>query len=221
MTNLFLSVADLSASLINFLQNTFGIWYTIILNAFGVIAITLKVVEYQSKSRRGSLIFAILSDLFWASYFALQGNFVSALMCTLAVGQFVVFLQREKHAWAGSKIWLVVFFVLQGTSGVLTFINWYDVFAISAGLITVVMYYVFNRKAYRALSFFYVLFWLLNSAFNGYLLPLLNDSFSMVSVIVAIVRFDIIPILKKEKVDHSKGLEGQSENLNDKISVQE
>ncbi len=192
MTNLLLSVADISNSLVDFLNSNLGIWYIIILNAFGVIAITFKVIEYQSKTRSGSLTFAILSDVCWTMYFALEGNFVSALMCTIAVGQFVVFMQREKHSWASSKLWLVLFFALQGTSGVLTFINWYDVFAIAAGLITVIMYYVFDRKTYRALSFFYVACWLFNSAFNGYLLPLLNDSFSMVSVIVAIIRFDIL-----------------------------
>ncbi len=187
-----LSVADLSQNLTNFLNNTFGIWYIIILNAFGVIAITLKVIEYQSKTRRGSLTFAILSDLCWTMYFLLQGNFVSALMCAIAVGQFAVFMQREKHSWANSRLWLVFFFALQGVSGILTFINWYDVFAITAGLITVVMYYVYDRKTYRIFSFFYVLCWLMNSGFNGYLLPLLNDSFSMVSVIIAIVRYDIL-----------------------------
>lgn len=187
-----LSVADLSQNLTNFLNNTFGIWYMIILNAFGVIAITLKVIEYQSKTRRGSLTFAILSDLCWTMYFLLQGNFVSALMCAIAVGQFAVFMQREKHSWANSRLWLVFFFALQGVSGILTFINWYDVFAITAGLITVVMYYVYDRKTYRIFSFFYVLCWLMNSGFNGYLLPLLNDSFSMVSVIIAIVRYDIL-----------------------------
>ena len=63
MTNLLLSATDFASGLVNYLSDTFGIWYTIILNAFGVIAITLKVIEYQSKTRRGSLTFAILSDL--------------------------------------------------------------------------------------------------------------------------------------------------------------
>ena len=187
-----LTVGDFSQNLVSSLSNSLGFWYLIILNAFGVIAITLKVIEYQSKTRRGSLTFAILSDLCWTMYFLLQGNFVSALMCAIAVMQFVIFMQREKHSWANSKLWLVFFFALQGVSGILTFINWYDVFAITAGLITVVMYYVYDRKTYRIFSFFYVLCWLMNSGFNGYLLPLLNDSFSMVSVIIAIVRYDIL-----------------------------
>lgn len=203
MASLMLAVSDFSNNLVNFLQNTFGIWYTVILNAIGVIAITFKVIEYQSKKRATSLTFAILSDLCWASYFALEGNFVSALMCTIAVFQFVVFLQREKHAWASNKLWLAVFFIVQGVSGVLTFQNWYDVFAITAGLITVVMYYVLDRKTYRLLSFFYVLAWLLNSASYGYLLPLLNDSFSMVSIIVAIVRYDILKRKNNEPKEDS------------------
>ena len=125
---------------------TLGIWYLIILNAFGVVAIIFKVVEYQLKSRKIILLFAVASFLCWIFYFLLQGDFVSALINLVCVIQLLVFLQREKYKWANSIWWMIGFFILQLILGILTFKNWHDVFAVLAGVSATVAYFVMNKK---------------------------------------------------------------------------
>ena len=190
-------MSEISANFVQVLNDNLGIFYSIILNAFGVVAILLKVIEYQCRSRKAMFTVVMLVSTCWVCYFVFAGNFVSALVCFIAIAQFLVFKNKGKHAWADSRLWLILFLALQLTAGIVTFINWYDIFALSAGVLSVFTYYIVERKKYRTLSLFYMLCWVTNSICNGYLLPLLNDSFACVSVIVAIIRFDLLN--KKEK----------------------
>ena len=102
MNNL-LAIADLSSALVTNLK-TLGVWYGIILNAFGVIAILFKVTEFQFKTRSIILTFALLASTFWICYFIFYGDLVSAIVNLVCVIQGVVFLQREKHAWCPPRI---------------------------------------------------------------------------------------------------------------------
>ena len=154
INNLLFSIIEISDKLVGTLSNSLGIWYTIILNAFGVIAIIVKVSEYQFKSRKAIFSLAICSFVCWTMYFLLQGDFVGSFINFTCFIELIVFFQRGKHAWADAK-WLLYFFLaLQLTLGILTFKVWHDIFAICGGLLTTFSYFVLNKKTYRILSFF-------------------------------------------------------------------
>ena len=193
----FLSMSGMSADIVKALNDNLGIWYTIILNAFGVVAIIFKVSEYQFKTRKFILLFALSASICWVIYFALQGDFVSAIVSLGGTAQYLVYMQRGKYRWADSWLWLVVFLTYQGAFGIITFNKWQDIFAVLAGLFGAVAYFVTNKKLYRTLSLFSLLFWVTNSIFKFYIVAFLNDSFATVSVIIAIIRYDL---LKKKNV---------------------
>jgi hypothetical protein len=199
MVNLLASIPELSENFVNLLTSSLGIWYLIILNAFGVIALILKVIEYQLKSRWLALTLAMIGTICWFFYFTIQGDFTSALICVIGIPLYIVFLQREKHAWANSIWWLVLFLLLQIGSCAYTFNFWHDAFSLLAGIFGSIAYFVISKKHYRQMSFFYALFWVLNSIMKMYLLAFLNDIFAFISVCVAIVRFDVIPSMKAKK----------------------
>ena len=120
-------------------------------------------------------------------------------------------MQRGKHAWADSILWLILFLVLQTGVAIFTTKNWFDVFAITAGYLGIFSYFVLNQKKYRLLSFFHMSLWVVNSIFNFYLIALLSDSFSTVSCGVAIYRYDI---KNKKAIDvkDDENLENCTEN---------
>ena len=128
----------------------------------------------------------------WILYFIFQADVVSALINVVCVAQLLVFLQREKYKWANSKLWLYFFVIIQIVIGALTFSKWHDIFAILAGVSSTVAYFVLNKKLYRFISLFSMSSWVLNSVFKWYIIALLHDSFATVSVLVSIVRFDIL-----------------------------
>ena len=191
MTNLLFSVADFSKNLVEILSNTLGIWYLIILNAFGVIAIGCKICEYQAKSRTKILTFATIASICWVLYFAFYGSFASTLTCFLSVIRMFIFMQRGKHAWADSIIWLIVFLVLQIVVAVFTVSSILDVFSVVAGIFGVLAYFVINPTMFRALSFIHMTLWVVNSIINFFPIALISNSASTVSCAVAIYRYDL------------------------------
>ena len=89
--------------------SSLGVWYDILVNFFGVIAIILLVMSFQMKSRIKLLLVFILSQSTWIIYFVLQGDLASGIMCTIAIIMSLIFMQREKHKWANSIFWLFFF----------------------------------------------------------------------------------------------------------------
>ena len=186
-----LSIADISSAMVENLLKL-GVYYYIILNAFGIIAVILKVVEYQFKNRTVILILALTATVLWVLYFFLQGDFVSSLINLIAIMQYLIFLQRGKRKWANSKLWLYFFILLQISLGLIFFIKWYDIFPILGGVFNVLCYFTINGKTYRKFAFICLLFWILNDVFKFYLVGFMNDFFGAVSVVIAIIRYDIL-----------------------------
>ncbi len=185
-------------SLVKELTSVLGTtWYLIVLNAFGVIAIACKIFEYQVAKRDSMFVLATIANVCWVLYFAFYGNFASALTCVINVIKMLIFVQRGKHAWAESILWLILFLILQVLVTVFTVSSYLDVFSVTAGFLGILAYFVVNQKTYRALSFVHMAIWVLNSIVNFYPIALISDSVSTISCGVAIYRYDI-----KHKVKH-------------------
>lgn len=206
MNNLMLfSMAEFSEKMVNALDANLGIWYLIILNAFGVLAIILKVIEYQIKKRSLMMVIATIANFSWVLYFILAGNFTAGITCTLIVIRMLIYMQRGKKKWADSNLWVVLFVVLQAVASILTFKNWQDIFSTIAGFVGIFAYLTTNQSRYRLLSFIYMALWLSNSISYfvampmKYIVALGSDSFSTASVMVGIYRYDLSKKARAEK----------------------
>lgn len=122
----------------------------------------------------------------------MQGDMTATAMGVIGVIQLLIFLQRGKHAWAESVWWLFGFLIIQVSTAILTFKVWHDVFSITAGILTSFAYFVKNKRYYRFISCVLMASWVLNSIFKFYLIALLNDAFGFISVLVAVIRFDLL-----------------------------
>ena len=213
MNNLLFSIAAFSENMVKTLSNSLGVWYLIILNGFGVIAIICKIFEYQVVKRDTMFVLSTVANFCWVLYFAMYGNFASTLTCAINVIKLLIFMQRGKHAWAESVWWLIGFLVLQVFVTVFTVRAWYDVFSVTAGFLGILAYFVVNQKKYRALSFVHMAVWVANSIVNFYPIALISDSMSTVSCGIAIWRYDLS---KKSRLDKKteENKEEISENNN-------
>jgi hypothetical protein len=178
-----------------------------IANALGIIAVILKVVEYQLKKRSTRIVLALMGNFCWIVYFFLKGSYASTISGFVAVTSNVIFLLREKHSWAKGIWWLFLFLAMTAANCIFGFKSWFDIFAILAGLFGIIAYFVIDDKLYRYLSFFCMFSWLLNSIFNQFGIALVNDAFATVSVVVAILRLYVFKRGKKDKPNDKKKTE--------------
>ena len=191
MNNLLFSMTMVSEKLLELLTSSLGAWYLIILNAFGVMAICCKILEYQIKKRGTMMIVATSANFLWVLYFIFYGDFSSALTCAIGVIRLLIFMQKGKHKWADSIWWLVFFLLLQTVVSVFTFKDLRDVFSLSAGFVGIITYFMVDQKKYRAFSLVHMSLWVVNSAIKFYPIALISDTMSTISVTVAIIRFTI------------------------------
>jgi hypothetical protein len=219
MNNL-LSISNFALNYVNTLTNALGVWYLIIINAIGVLAIICKILEYQVKNRSVMFIFSTFANVCWVLYFALYGNIASTFTCVINVIKLLIFAQRGKHRWAESVWWLILFLVLQTVVTIFTVSSWVDVFCITAGYLGVLAYFFKDAKKYRLLSFFHMAIWVANSIANFYLIALLSDSFSTISCAIAICRFDLFNKKKKKEIAKPNG-EDIDENKQQNSNVNE
>ncbi|MBE5757011.1 MAG: YgjV family protein [Clostridiales bacterium] len=168
-----------------------GIWYDILYNAFGVIAITLMVITYQFKKRSNIIKTYIFATVGWTIYFFLRGEFTSCILNLIGVIRSIIFLQREKHEWANSKFWLYFFLVIMVGGTGLTVEKWTDIFPLIASTLSTIAYFVLNVKLLKLLNMGNSSFWLTNNLINGTYVAAVSDSLSIISIIISFIRYKI------------------------------
>lgn len=193
MNNLLFSLAQLGESIVNGLTSALGeLWFAVLVNAIGVVAIVVKITETQNKKRNAIVLFAILGSLCWVTYFILNGDFTSALVNVIGATQGLVFMQRSKHKWADSVFWLYFFLAVQVAIAFFIWKSPFSLFSIVAGLIGTIAYFVIDEKLYRYLFLALILLWIGNGIVYFYPIALIHDSFAAVSITIAIIRYNIL-----------------------------
>ncbi len=192
-----LSITTLGESIVNKLSEL-GIWYLVLVNVFGILAIVFKVFESQLKKRSLIVLFAIASTFSWIIYYLLNGNIATALIVFVSIMKYFVFMQREKYEWANSPIWLILFIAIQ----VILLIfsvgeDWTTLFSAGAGVLNTFAYYVLDVKKYKYILLASQICWVFNGVFNGYVVAYVADIIICIAIIVGILRYTIEE--KKEK----------------------
>lgn len=196
-----LSMKTLSDNMTSALSGAMGDWYPILYNTIGIISIFLQFMVYQMKDRKRILGLNFVNSIGWMIYFVLQGNFVSGVSCGLGIIRNLVFIFRGKYAWAESRLWLVLFLCISGASA-FGIVSWIDVFGLIAGLSSTIAFFMKNEKTIRKISLFTFTAYICNSISHGYVIALIADSTSFISVVIALVRYRN----KEEKVEEKEPL---------------
>ena len=86
------------------LNANFPTWRIVLFNGIGVVAIFLQFMMFQMKRRKDIIFVSMGSNVGWFSYFALQGDLISGVANVIGIMSNIIFLFRENHRWANSKL---------------------------------------------------------------------------------------------------------------------
>lgn len=167
-------------------------------NFFGIVSLILAALMYQAKTRRVILLYSVFCSFSWVLYFIFQGAFVSAAVCLASFLRAIIFYLGLTHKWANSILWLLLFIAFTVVAGLAGYTSWLDLFAIAAGVVISISTFFKKESHIRLVSFFGFLLWVANGAINGLYFALVSDSISLLSIIVAWIRFYILKKKKKE-----------------------
>jgi hypothetical protein len=94
-------------------------------------------------------------------------------------------------------VWLVVFVIISLVASAVTWVEWYSILPAAAMILTTISYWLKSETKIRLVTFPSSPCWLVYNIIVGSVAGIVTECVVMASLIVAIVRYDI---LKKEKV---------------------
>ena len=171
------------------MMTSLGVWNDIIVNGIGVVALIFLVTSYQMRSRSAIFKIYFFSGVAWVFYFTLQGNLVSAMMNMVAMVRTIIFKRRGKSKWVDSYLTLIIFLVGMIGLTALTYRDWRDLFPLMATASQTYAFYQVKENTVRAINLVGYVGWILNGITCGYVVALICDCVTFVSLIVALIRF--------------------------------
>ncbi|MDR1629462.1 MAG: YgjV family protein [Oscillospiraceae bacterium] len=175
----------------------------------GFVGTAILVVSYQQKSRKNLLLIQMGASAAFMTHFFLLGAYTGCIMNITGAMRAFIYANNDKK-WARSPVWMVIFFIVFGLAGYLTadaasywwvfptsFNSYWWLLPTAAMLLSTVSFWLKTPTLVRTLTFPASPMWLTYNIASGSISGMVTESFVIISILVAIVRYDI---LKKKEV---------------------
>lgn len=177
-------------------MNIGGKMYYYIVQAIGIVGMILAFISFQKNSNKQILLYQTFAAVAFTLHFWLLGAFTGAAMNILGASRNIVFYNREK-SWANKKFWVYLFITLYVISGILTWKNIFSLLPILAMSLATVGLWIKNSKITRYIILPTSPCWLIYNLVNKSISGVLTETFVLSSLLIAIIRFDILKIKVK------------------------
>lgn len=202
-------------------------WYSILVQSIGFIAIAMNIIAVQFNKHWPIMLFKSLGSFLFAVQYLLLGAFVGMAMDIVGVIRNFVFATNVKKN-KNNFWWIILFSIITATIGVITIIftwgktletlsRWssnfsvltimaigLSVLSILAKLLSTIGYGAKSPHAIRMINLPTFSMWIFYNVMVISIAGIISDSMSIVSIIIAEIRF------KEKKVD--KNLEKKDPN---------
>ncbi len=170
-----------------------------LIQGVGVLGIIATIIAFQCKKHYWILFWRSVSALVFVLQYFLLGAYTGVAMDFLGVGRnflFAELVRRNKKTLP----WVLVFTAVFITAGVLTWQGWPSLFIIAAKLISNAGYGNKNTFILRLMSLMTSVFWLIYNIYVFTLAGIACEAFAILSILIGIARFDLLPRFKKSEM---------------------
>ena len=178
----------------------------------GLVAVVIYLLCFQQKKRGGIILFNITARALFIIQYVLLSAFEGAVLDV--AGIVATFLAQKKNTPLVKKYlkWVIIgtnlFIVVMGA---LVYENLLSLLPIVAVLLQVNALWLDKEKHIRLVSFWGAPFWLVYNFVSGAYGSCIADVLSMVSIGVAMFRYDFLPLRGKGRADDgAEGADGDT-----------
>lgn len=175
------------------MENIFGVLLahrTLIGQILGYVGILMATLIYLQKTHKRLVFMKFASDLFWLMHYFLIGAYTGGFICIISICRSLVFMNDDKK-WAKSKLWLVLFLTLGVCSTAYTWAGPKSLLALGASISAIISYWQPSPRVSRILAFPISIFMGSYGALNGSIPVVANETLSIISSILGIIKHDI------------------------------
>ncbi|MBR5527366.1 MAG: YgjV family protein [Clostridia bacterium] len=164
----------------------------------GYLGVLCFIISYLQKKRKGIIAFTFAARVFFVTHYVLLGGYAGAVQNGVGGVASIISYLRGKRFF-NSKFMPVLIFLLTLAGGVLTYDSTrgiVSVFPVVAMLIQNTALWLKNQTYIRILTLAGIPIWFVYNFSCGSLPAMTSDTLSAISLIVSLVRYDIIPRVK-------------------------
>ena len=164
----------------------------------GIAAVCLYLLGYLQRKRNSIIILNLSSRILYIVQYILLGAFEGALLDVCGSTSSV--LAQNKNKGIIKKHFLLFFIgvnLLIIALGLLLYVNVFSLFPIVGVLFHTSAFWMDNEKWIRRVSLLGCPFWLIYNFASGAYGSCIGDVLSMVSIEIAIMRYDVLPKIKR------------------------
>ena len=166
----------------------------------GIVAVCLYLLGYLQKRRKSIIILNLSSRILYIIQYILLGAFEGAALDVCGSASSVL---AEKKDTEIIKKHFYIFFIGVNiaitTIGLSLYVNVFSLFPIMGVLLHTSAFWIDDEKRIRLISLLGCPFWLVYNISSGAYGSCIGDVLSMVSIIVSMMRYDIMPKFKSRK----------------------
>lgn len=170
----------------------------------GVIALIIAILSFQQNQQKKIVTYQMISSVFFCVHFCMLGATLGGILNGIGIFRAAIFRNRDKK-WASNIIWFFLFCAFFIAAGIFSWAGAKSLLPIFAMLLTTVAFWIKNPRAVRFVSAPSSPLWFIyNFIYHSYA-GMLTELFVFSSILVAVFRFDLLPLVKKNKQEkHTK-----------------
>ncbi len=172
----------------------------VIIQIIGYIGLVFAIVAFQCKTHKGVMIFRTLNEMFFVVQYICLGSYTGAAMNIIGSIRnmsFAVCVEKNRSTKPLQIIFSVIFIIiglLTTPAGIVQFM------IIGAKVVSTIAYGMKNTTAIRLLTLPTSICWLIYNLSCGSVAGALCEALTIISIITAIIRIDILGRKKKAHV---------------------
>ena len=175
--------------------------FNIIVQCIGYFGVACFITSYLQKKRGNIILFSFIARLFFVTHYILLGGFSGAAQNAVGGIASAVSAKRGKKPF-DSKYTPVLIVLLTVGVGILTYDKQKGIICllpVAAMVLQNIALWLKKGTAIRVFTLSGIPLWFAYNFISGSVPAMLSDTLSATSLIIAIVRYDVIPAVKAKK----------------------
>ena len=169
----------------------------ILIRFFGIVGLILCVIPFQFKKHKHIVLCKMASEVSFAVQYFLLGAFTGAWLDLISGLRNFLFYKFVKHDRSTTSV-IISFGVLVIILGISSWTGPASILPMAAKLITTVSYGMKNERLLRYITLPSCILWIIYNLLFGSWEGMISDSLALISILVAIYKFDFRERKKEE-----------------------
>lgn len=166
----------------------------LLIRILGIIALILCVIPFQFKKHKHIVLCKMASELMFAVQYFLMGPhaYTGACLDLISGGRNFLFYKLVEKKKSTLPV-IILFSAFMMVLGGITWAGWLSLLPVCAKVLSTVSYGMKNEKLLRFITLPSCILWIIYNITVGGWEAMISDALSLISIVIAIWKFDIRP----------------------------